>query len=198
MATDTRLWLYGQLHLMRAALRELIAAAADRAEAEVDVLMPGYTHLQPAMVRWAGSWGLAAGCQAAGAVGYQQPAQTLRGGHWPAPCAAARTVSGHDCPLRRACMPACLQRGPAHCIRRLLCRLVPPPLQTVRWGHWLLSHAAAWQRDDMRLGDLMPRVGTLPLGSGGAAAAAGKQSCTCRRLKQQRSACGGPNATTSI
>jgi argininosuccinate lyase len=36
---------------MRAALRELIAAAAARAEAEVDVLMPGYTHLQPAMVR---------------------------------------------------------------------------------------------------------------------------------------------------
>ncbi|KAL4446257.1 hypothetical protein ABPG77_003064 [Micractinium sp. CCAP 211/92] len=86
VATDTRLWLYGQLQLIRAALRELIAAAADRAEAEVDVLMPGFTHLQPA--------------------------------------------------------------------------------QTVRWSHWLLSHAASWQRDDMRLADLMPRVGTLPLGSG--------------------------------
>ena len=35
------------------ALEELIAAAADRAEAEIDVLMPGYTHLQPAQpVRW--------------------------------------------------------------------------------------------------------------------------------------------------
>ena len=87
VATDTRLWLYGQLGLVRAALQELIAAAADRAEAEVDVLMPGFTHLQPA--------------------------------------------------------------------------------QTVRWSHWLLSHAAAWQRDDMRLADLMPRVATLPLGSGG-------------------------------
>ncbi len=86
VATDTRLWLYGQLHLIRAALRELITAAADRAEAEVDVLMPGFTHLQPA--------------------------------------------------------------------------------QTVRWSHWLLSHAAAWQRDDMRLADLMPRVATMPLGSG--------------------------------
>ncbi|KAI3432886.1 hypothetical protein D9Q98_010468 [Chlorella vulgaris] len=86
VATDTRLWLYGQLQLIRAALRELITAAADRAEAEVDVLMPGFTHLQPA--------------------------------------------------------------------------------QTVRWSHWLLSHAASWQRDDMRLRDLMPRVGTLPLGSG--------------------------------
>jgi len=29
-----------------------------------------------------------------------------------------------------------------------------------------MSHAAAWQRDDMRLADLMPRVATLPLGSG--------------------------------
>jgi hypothetical protein len=36
----------------------------------------------------------------------------------------------------------------------------------VRWSHWLLSHAASWQRDDMRLRDLLPRVGTLPLGSG--------------------------------
>ena len=86
VATDTRLWLFGQVQLIRGALRELIAAAADRAEAEVDVLMPGFTHLQPAM--------------------------------------------------------------------------------TVRWSHWLLSHSAAWQRDDQRLADLLPRVGTLPLGSG--------------------------------
>ncbi len=38
---------------------------------------------------------------------------------------------------------------------------------TVRWSHWLLGHAAAWQRDDARLTELMPRVATLPLGSGG-------------------------------
>ena len=40
------------------------------------------------------------------------------------------------------------------------------PAQAVRWSHWLLGHAAAWQRDDMRLRDLLPRVATLPLGSG--------------------------------
>lgn len=40
--------------------------------------------------------------------------------------------------------------------------------QVVRWSHWLLGHAAAWQRDDMRLRDLLPRVATLPLGSGAA------------------------------
>ena len=56
VATDTRLWLYGQVQAIRGALRELIAAAADRAEAEVDVLLPGFTHLQPAQVQGAG-WG---------------------------------------------------------------------------------------------------------------------------------------------
>ena len=40
------------------------------------------------------------------------------------------------------------------------------PAQVVRWSHWLLSHASAWQRDAQRLGDLLPRVETLPLGSG--------------------------------
>lgn len=86
VATDTRLWLLAQLLDIKACLRELIKVAADRAEAEVDVIMPGFTHLQPA--------------------------------------------------------------------------------QTVRWSHWLLAHAAAWQRDVMRLEDLLPRVATLPLGSG--------------------------------
>lgn len=89
VATDTRLWLLNKLNEIRAALADLIRASVARAEQDVDVLMPGFTHLQPAM--------------------------------------------------------------------------------TVRWSHWLLSHTAAWQRDDMRLRDLMPRVAMLPLGSGTAA-----------------------------
>ncbi len=67
-------------------LAGLIRAALDRAEAEIEVLMPGYTHLQPA--------------------------------------------------------------------------------QPVRWSHWLLSHAWAWQRDRERLTDLFRRVDVLPLGAG--------------------------------
>ena len=86
VATDTRMWLLGRLLEIRRAMHALISVAAGRAEEELDVLMPGFTHLQPA--------------------------------------------------------------------------------QTVRWSHWLLSHAAAWQRDDMRLRDMLPRVATLPLGSG--------------------------------
>lgn len=86
VATDTRLWLLGQLRTLRGHLRSLITVAVDRAEREADVLMPGFTHLQSA--------------------------------------------------------------------------------QTVRWSHWVLCHAAAWQRDDQRLGQMMERVATLPLGSG--------------------------------
>ena len=29
-----------------------------------------------------------------------------------------------------------------------------------------MCHVSAWQRDDMRVEDIMPRVATLPLGSG--------------------------------
>ena len=76
------------------ALTELIRAAAARAEAEIDILMPGYTHVQPA--------------------------------------------------------------------------------QPVRWSHWLLSHAWAWQRDRERLVDLLKRVDVLPLGAGALAVRASR------------------------
>lgn len=86
VATDTRLWLKHELIDIKGQLADLIKAAVARSEAEVAVVMPGFTHLQPA--------------------------------------------------------------------------------QTVRWSHWLLGHAAAWQRDLQRLTDLLPRVAMLPLGSG--------------------------------
>lgn len=54
VATDVRLWLRGALGGLRGELLALLDVAVARAEAEVDVLMPGYTHLQPAQpVRWA-------------------------------------------------------------------------------------------------------------------------------------------------
>lgn len=46
VATDTRLWLYKELQQVQAALHDLIRASVDRAEADVEVLMPGFTHLQ--------------------------------------------------------------------------------------------------------------------------------------------------------
>ncbi len=48
VATDVRLWLSGAARDLQADMLRLITVIADRAEAEIDVLMPGYTHLQPA------------------------------------------------------------------------------------------------------------------------------------------------------
>lgn len=86
VATDVRLWLRDAVTGLRAYLQQLIGVALDRAAAEIDVLMPGYTHLQPA--------------------------------------------------------------------------------QPIRWSHWLLSHAWAWQRDAQRLDEIAARVNIMPLGSG--------------------------------
>jgi argininosuccinate lyase len=53
VATDTRLWLREQAQALENMLVSLIRVIVDRAEAEIDVLMPGYTHVQPAQpIRW--------------------------------------------------------------------------------------------------------------------------------------------------
>lgn len=53
VATDTRLWLLGEIGAVRGHLRELIRTAVERAAAEIDLLIAGYTHLQPAQpTRW--------------------------------------------------------------------------------------------------------------------------------------------------
>jgi argininosuccinate lyase len=53
VATDTRLWLRGEIGLLRGYLAQLIGITLERAADEIDLLMPGYTHLQPAQpVRW--------------------------------------------------------------------------------------------------------------------------------------------------
>jgi argininosuccinate lyase len=53
VATDLRLWLREEIRVLRGHLRELIRTTTERAAAEIHLLMPGYTHLQPAQpVRW--------------------------------------------------------------------------------------------------------------------------------------------------
>jgi argininosuccinate lyase len=53
VATDVRIWLRGEIRQLREYVSQLIRIAVERASAEIDLLMPGYTHLQPAQpVRW--------------------------------------------------------------------------------------------------------------------------------------------------
>ncbi len=53
VATDMRLWLAEECEVISRLLAMFVATSVDRADAEKDVLMPGYTHLQPAQpIRW--------------------------------------------------------------------------------------------------------------------------------------------------
>ncbi len=212
VATDYRLWLASQVTVIRSEIQELIRVASDRAEAEVDVLMPGgWRAGQGGDARAAAARPEAGGSEAQGAVdmyicvyiyiyiciymyiyrrhkepwprsraqwrrrrareaqrerGLAQAAALGPGAVHPqqAPGAAASLAQerrGSWAPL-----VGCCARGPAGFTHL-------QNAMTVRWGHWLMSHAASWQRDDQRFRDLLPRVATLPLGSGAAAAAWG-------------------------
>jgi argininosuccinate lyase len=59
VATDLRLWLLDQLPLLGSAVGELQAALLRRAESDLNVLMPGYTHLQRAQPILLSHWWLA-------------------------------------------------------------------------------------------------------------------------------------------
>lgn len=53
VATDMRMWLREELRTIDAYLVDLLRVVTDRAKVSIDVLMPGYTHLQRAQpVRW--------------------------------------------------------------------------------------------------------------------------------------------------
>ena len=53
VATDMRLWLRDELTIIQGYLRDLLDVIASRADQEVELLMPGYTHLQRAQpIRW--------------------------------------------------------------------------------------------------------------------------------------------------
>ncbi|CAO3608170.1 unnamed protein product [Cunninghamella blakesleeana] len=53
VATDMRIWLREEASKILAHLKELISIVVNRADREIDVLIPGYTHLQRAQpIRW--------------------------------------------------------------------------------------------------------------------------------------------------
>ncbi len=53
VATDVRLWLRDEIATLHGYLNELIDVAVARAAAEIDLILPGYTHMQPAQpIRW--------------------------------------------------------------------------------------------------------------------------------------------------
>lgn len=63
VATDVRLWLREEIDELQQLLENLMGTILARAEGEIDVLMPGYTHLQRAQpIRWS-HWLLSHACR---------------------------------------------------------------------------------------------------------------------------------------
>jgi argininosuccinate lyase len=58
VATDLRLWLLEAIQILDAALRDLQTALVERADSDLDILLPGYTHLQRAQPILLGHWWL--------------------------------------------------------------------------------------------------------------------------------------------
>ena len=58
VATDLRLWLLDGLPNVKAALLELQSALLDRAQSDQEVVLPGFTHLQPAQPILLSHWWL--------------------------------------------------------------------------------------------------------------------------------------------
>lgn len=53
VSTDMRIWLRGALMELKTCVLDLVKVMINRAKSEIDVLMPGYTHLQRAQpIRW--------------------------------------------------------------------------------------------------------------------------------------------------
>jgi argininosuccinate lyase len=58
VATDLRLWLLEAIQTLDAAVRDLQTALVERAESDLNLLLPGYTHLQRAQPILLGHWWL--------------------------------------------------------------------------------------------------------------------------------------------
>lgn len=53
VATDTRLWLYKEIRVIKSCMISFIDVFLQRSSDEIDILMPGYTHMQRAQpIRW--------------------------------------------------------------------------------------------------------------------------------------------------
>eukprot|EP00962_Isochrysis_galbana_P035282 scaffold12068_cov104-Isochrysis_galbana.AAC.2 len=122
VVTDLRLYLRSVCAELASELQSLVAVAAKRAEAEVDMLMPGYTHLQSAQpIRWS-HWML---CHA----------QAWRRDHQRLVQAAERmnecplgsgALAGHPFGIEREAL-AKVRRPACECTSLPLCPLPPPP-----------------------------------------------------------------------
>lgn len=143
VATDMRLWLREQLDNLEVFLVDLLKVTASRAEAEIEHVMPGYTHLQRAQpIRWS-HWLLSYG------LAFANDLQRLREvkkrvNRSPLGCGA---LAGNPFGIDRDAMAK--ELGFETLIYNSMAGVADRDfvLETMHWGSMLMTHLSRWAED---------------------------------------------------
>jgi len=143
VATDMRLWLREQLENIEAFLVDLLKVTVSRAEADIEHVMPGYTHLQRAQpIRWS-HWLLSYG------LAFANDLQRLREvkkrvNRSPLGCGA---LAGNPFGIDRDAMAK--ELGFETLIYNSMAGVADRDfvLETMQWGSMLMVHLSRWAED---------------------------------------------------
>ncbi|SLM40876.1 argininosuccinate lyase [Lasallia pustulata] len=143
IAADMRLWLRDELRKMEVWLSDLLKVVAARAESEIDVVMPGYTHLQRAQpIRW-GHWLLSYGM--AFATDLQRLREVIkRVNRSPLGCGA---LAGNPFGIDREAMAK--ELGFEGLLWNSMGAVADRDfaVETMQWGATLMGHMSRWAED---------------------------------------------------
>lgn len=143
VATDMRLWLREELKKLENCLADLLKVTTSRATSEVNVLMPGYTHLQRAQpIRWS-HWLLSYGMAFATDLQRLREVQK-RVNRSPLGCGA---LAGNPFGLDREIMAK--ELGFEGLMWNSMGAVADRDfaLETMQWGSLLMSHISRWAED---------------------------------------------------
>ncbi|CAK7204329.1 argininosuccinate lyase [Sporothrix eucalyptigena] len=143
VATDMRMWLRDELRKIEAYLVSFLKVTAQRAATEVDLLMPGYTHLQRAQpIRWS-HWMMSYGL--AFASDLERLREVIkRVNRSPLGCGA---LAGNPFGIDRAAMAA--ELGFDSLLWNSMGGVADRDFvaETLQWGSMLMQHISRWAED---------------------------------------------------
>ncbi|KAI9833464.1 MAG: hypothetical protein M1819_003622 [Sarea resinae] len=143
VATDMRLWLRDELRKIEAHLVDFLRVFAGRAELEINVLMPGYTHLQRAQpIRWS-HWLLSyASCFSSDLTRLREVIARVNR----SPLGAG-ALAGNPFNIDRDAMAA--ELGFEGLMPNSLAAVADRDFitETTQWGATLMSHVSRWAED---------------------------------------------------
>ena len=143
IATDMRLWLRDELRKLEGYLTDLLKVMTARAESEIDVVMPGYTHLQRAQPIRFSHWLLSYGM--AFATDLQKLREVIkRVNRSPLGCGA---LAGNPFGIDREAMAK--ELGFEGLLWNSMGAVADRDfvVETLQWGSFLMGHMSRWAED---------------------------------------------------